>query len=131
MSKPTFHLQIYTPDRAFYTGEVESLTVPLISGRYGVLFNALPVVSVLVPGMIRFFQNGRWLEAHGKGGVFSVTKEGATILLDDCRWPYEPEQVPADDGQADAHGATETLRAYKVLEAKLAIQFSKIKNRND
>ena len=121
-------MQIYTPDRAFYTGEAESLVVSTISGRYGILCHALPVVSVLVPGTIRFFQNGRWLEAHAAGGVLSVRKEGVTILVDACRWPYEPEEEQPSDGTVpESRDKSDALRAYKLLEAKLAIQFSKIK----
>jgi len=131
MSRPTFNLQIYTPDRTFYTGEVESLVVPAVSGSLGILYNALPSVSVLKPGVIRFFQNNKWSEAIcGDGGILSVRKGAATVLVESCRWPHEAEEDDAADMDSEdkKRGSRESLHLYKLLEAKLAVQFSKLKS---
>ena len=45
---------------------------------------------------------------------------------------YEPEEEPlAADDSAESRSASDSLRAYKLLEAKLAVQFSKIKKNSE
>ena len=43
-----FHLEIVTPDRQFFIGEAQELTVPAIDGSLGVLAGHEPVYAVPV-----------------------------------------------------------------------------------
>ena len=49
-----FHLEIVTPDRQFFIGEAQELTVPAIDGSLGVLAGHEPAVTALEPGELRY-----------------------------------------------------------------------------
>ena len=58
-----FHLEIVTPDRQFFIGEAQELTVPAIDGSLGVLAGHEPAVTALEPGELRYRAGGEWHEA--------------------------------------------------------------------
>ena len=49
---PSFHLQIISPDRIEFDGEVESLVAPVDVGYIGVLANHAPLLSILGEGRV-------------------------------------------------------------------------------
>lgn len=71
-------LQLVTPDRSIFDGEVEEFTVPGTLGPFTVLFNHTPIVSALVPGLFlwkdagkesKLLLGGGFLEFHENAGV--------------------------------------------------------------
>jgi len=47
----SIHLEIVTPDRFFFRGEVESVTVPAVTGYLGILPGHAPLLSELRIGV--------------------------------------------------------------------------------
>ena len=47
-----FQVKIITPDRIFYTGEVEMIEFMTSSGQIGVYKNHIPLTTVLAPGAV-------------------------------------------------------------------------------
>ena len=133
MGNKRFNLEIYTPDRTFFKGEIESLTVSTTVGKLGILYNTLPVVSILKKGSIRFLQNNKWSEAHTLSGFISVRKDATVILAESCRWPHEPEEdltVTEVDIEDEKLRKKESMREYQMAKARLAIQFAKLRKRD-
>ncbi|MFV0554939.1 MAG: ATP synthase F1 subunit epsilon [Mangrovibacterium sp.] len=75
------HLEIITPDKTIFTGDVKSVTVPGTNGSFEVLENHAPIISTLDEGKLRV------VDTHGTeafielaGGVVEV-KENKMIVL--------------------------------------------------
>ncbi len=85
MSNKSFVLQILTPKKKIFSGEIVSLVAPGELGYIGILANHAPLVTTLVPG------NVTWRDASGGTQTMRSTGEGmlevqhneAKLLLDD------------------------------------------------
>ncbi|KNY28507.1 F0F1 ATP synthase subunit epsilon [Pseudobacteroides cellulosolvens] len=84
-----FKLEIATPDRKFFSGEVEMVVLKTPEGEMGVLKDHAPTVVAIAIGPIRILQNGEWLEAFLSEGFMEITKEKTVILCDTAEWPNE------------------------------------------
>ncbi len=79
-----FHVNILTPEKQIFEGELSSLIVPAALGYLGVLSNHAPLVANLRPGKIIFRDSdGLQKEIINKEkGFIEVIRNKATILLD-------------------------------------------------
>jgi F-type H+-transporting ATPase subunit epsilon len=79
-----FHLNISTPDKVIYDGEVASLIAPCALGYWGVLADHAPLVASVVQGKITVKEAGeRELIFHSQGkGFLEVLKNNVTMILD-------------------------------------------------
>ena len=59
----SFKLNIVTPEREFFSGEVQSLVVNTVSGEMGILYRTLPIVTVLQSVFMKISRNVRCMEA--------------------------------------------------------------------
>lgn len=81
----TFSLDILTPDKTVYSGDISSLVVPAQGGYLGVLAHHAPLIAALLPGVIRMKDaGGVQTEIRTTGrGFLEVHKNKAVILLDE------------------------------------------------
>lgn len=82
-------LEIVTPDRSFFSGEVEMVVVRTTEGDIGVLFDHEPLVAPLSVGAVRIKQDGKFRAAACSGGFISVDEDIATIITDTAEWAHE------------------------------------------
>ncbi|HLS31423.1 MAG TPA: F0F1 ATP synthase subunit epsilon [Flavobacteriaceae bacterium] len=90
-------LEIVSPERVLLKGEVESVTVPGIDGKFQMLNNHAPVVSVLEEGYISLKLIGEIAEEYKDnffqgtdgeisieitGGVLEMNNNKAIVLVD-------------------------------------------------
>ncbi len=85
----TFYLEILTPDRKFFWGEVESLIVNTPSGQIGILKDHMPIVAVVEVGIVKIKKDGNWLEAVLGQGFMEVKRNRTVIIADTAEWPDE------------------------------------------
>lgn len=79
-----FHVNISTPDRLIYDGNVRSLVAPAALGYLGILANHAPIIAELVPGKISI------RDGSGKNnvirsisnGFLEVSNNNAVVVLD-------------------------------------------------
>ncbi|PRY55077.1 ATP synthase F1 subcomplex epsilon subunit [Arcticibacter pallidicorallinus] len=75
-------LEILTPDKAVFQGEVTSVTVPGVLGSFEVLNNHAPIISILDDGKV-IIRNGKAEESiQIKGGVVEVLNNKITVLAE-------------------------------------------------
>lgn len=75
------YLEIITPDKKVYEGEVQSVTFPGTEGSFGILNNHAPIVSTLKSGKIKIVNEQKVKEEFDvKGGVVEVSKNKITVL---------------------------------------------------
>lgn len=103
----TFSLEILTPDRQFFSGEVETLILPIIDGEYGVMKGHEPVVTIVEPGTLRYLIDGQWNLAAVTSGIAEIMPEYTVLLLSAAEHPEEIDRARAD---AAKQRAEERLR---------------------
>ena len=76
------HLDIITPDKKIYSGEITSVSVPGTVGRFQILKNHAPIISTLVKGIVKVEDNEGVKEFEVKGGVVENLKNNVVILAE-------------------------------------------------
>lgn len=76
------HLEIITPDKKIYTGEVKSVSVPGTLGRFQILKNHAPIISTLMSGKVKVEDSEGTKEFDVKGGVVENLKNNVVILAE-------------------------------------------------
>lgn len=77
------HLEIITPDKKLYSGDVKSVVLPGSQGRFGVLNKHASMISSLKKGKIKIVdekQETRYFEIAG--GVAEVHKNKIIVLAE-------------------------------------------------
>lgn len=106
----TFQLEIITPERQFFTGPVEKLTLPALDGEYGVLPGHEPVVTAIEPGEARYQVDGVWHSVIVTQGFAEITSDYAVVLVATAE---RPEEIDALRAQRAKQRAEERLRQHE------------------
>ena len=99
-----FQVKIITPDRIFYTGEVEMIEFMTSSGQIGVYKNHIPLTTVLAPGAVMLHEADGEKVAAVHSGFAEILPEEVTLLAE------------VDESRAEAA----KQRAEERLQAKAA-----------
>lgn len=76
-------LEILTPDKKIYEGEVTSVTVPGTDGSFEILNNHAPIISTLEDGKVSVRSAGKSEERFLiKGGVVEVNDNHIIVLAE-------------------------------------------------
>jgi F-type H+-transporting ATPase subunit epsilon len=102
----TFFLEIVTPDKKFFSDDVEMLVLNTPDGEIGILSNHMPLVVAVSIGTIRVQKDGKWLEAVLSEGFLEFAQEKAIIFVDTAEWP---DEIDANRAKAAAERAQERL----------------------
>ncbi len=76
------HLEIITPDRKVYEGEVSSAQFPGADGLFEVLNNHAPLISALRPGEVTIMGIGGRESFRIEGGVVEVLRNNVIVLAE-------------------------------------------------
>jgi F-type H+-transporting ATPase subunit epsilon len=80
------HLEIITPDKKVFEGEVAVVTFPGADGSFQVLNNHAPLVSLLKDGVVEYKTSERETSQVAiTGGVVEVLKNKVIVLADGLR----------------------------------------------
>jgi len=78
----TFHLDLVSPEKLLFAGEVDQVDLPGSEGDLGVLAGHAPLVTALRPGIIVVFREGGELRVVVDGGFAEIGPAGLTVLAD-------------------------------------------------
>ena len=78
----SLQLEIITPDRTVYNGEVESATFPGTLGTFQVLNNHAPIISTLFKGPMSYVNEDGSHKYEIDGGVVEVLNNKITVLAE-------------------------------------------------
>ncbi|MDR7856941.1 F0F1 ATP synthase subunit epsilon [Tissierella sp.] len=119
----TFHLEIVTPDRLFFSEQVESVVVRGIEGDLAILKGRAPITTPLKIGKVRIFQDGEEKVAAVVDGYISVVDDKATIVTEAAEWP---DEIDVERAKAAKERAESMLKERKenidIRRAELALQ---------
>ena len=76
------HLEILTPDKKIFEGDVTVATFPGADGSFQVLDNHAPLISLLKEGVVEYKSKDATQKVVITGGVVEVLKNKVILLAD-------------------------------------------------
>lgn len=127
----TFNLNILAADKPFYTGPCESLTVPSIDGKYGILPHHCNMIVAVVPGKLLYRPPGQSnLVVAVSHGLVKVENNEVLVLVDTVE---RVEEIDANRAKRAADEAREAIlqkrsvQEYRIAQARLARALNRLR----
>ncbi|MCI8949961.1 MAG: ATP synthase F1 subunit epsilon [Lachnospiraceae bacterium] len=118
-----FKLQIITPDRKFYQGDVEMVELTTTEGQIGVYARHIPLTAVVAPGILKIHENAEVKAAALMSGFIQVMPEQVTIMAEIVEWPEEIDENRAKEAKIRAERRIQSHDAeMDVARAELALK---------
>jgi F-type H+-transporting ATPase subunit epsilon len=120
----TFKLEVITPERLFYEGNVEMVIVRTMLGYEGFMANHAFACKLLGTGIMRLKEAGdnEFKNASITGGFIDV-KDRITIFTDAAEWPEEIDLERQERKLAEAESILKNEESEKEIQiAKLSIE---------
>jgi F-type H+-transporting ATPase subunit epsilon len=76
------HLEIITPDKKVFEGEVSIATFPGADGSFQVMHDHAPLISLLKDGVVEYKSKESAQQISITGGVVEVLKNKVILLAD-------------------------------------------------
>jgi F-type H+-transporting ATPase subunit epsilon len=101
-------LEIVTPERLAYSGEVDSVQLPGSEGELGVLPHHAPLVSTLGVGELRIRKGGSEESFAIIGGFLQVRPDKVVVMAETADLAAEIDIEKAQEARREAERALET-----------------------
>ncbi|MBQ4103841.1 MAG: ATP synthase F1 subunit epsilon [Clostridia bacterium] len=92
---PTFKLEMFTPKKQFFVGEVDAVTCNAFDGELCVLHGHQPMIVALPPGEIKIKQDGEWKKAFVGDGFMEVRPDDVLVFTHLLEWPKDIDEAKA------------------------------------
>ena len=103
MAGKNFNLDIVTPTKVVYSGEVQSFSAPGVDGGFQVLFNHAPLLSSIAVGTLKITDAvGRETRYATSGGFVEVNKNKVVMLAETVERSDEIDIRRAEEAKARA-----------------------------
>ncbi len=118
-----FNLKIITPDREFYTGEVDMVEFNTIEGEVGIYKGHIPISMIIAPGILTITSDGESKNAALHAGFVEVLPDKVTILAEIIEWPSEIDIDRAKEAKDRAEARIrDVLEGTDIARAELALR---------
>ena len=119
-----FALEIVTPGKTVYSGQVVSLQAPGSEGSFGIMAGHMPLLTSLQIGALRFAEEGgseAWMAVSG--GFAEVGQERVTILAETAERADEIDVARAESSRqrAEERLASREQEDVDVVRAQVAL----------
>lgn len=118
-----FLLEVLTPEREFFSGTVDALTVTLPDGLLTVLAGHRPMVAALDPGELRYRISGEWLVCACSEGFLEVSPDKVQVFVQSCEQPGEIDEARAKaayERESALFAEKQSLREHELTRLALA-----------
>ncbi len=78
-------LEIISPEKSYFKGEVDSVTLPGDMGPFQILNNHAPLISLLTKGILKFSTEGRIKEMAITDGFVEVSNNNITVCIESIK----------------------------------------------
>ena len=127
----TLQFDLVSPERLLLSEPVEMVIVPGVEGDFGALPEHSNLISLIRPGVLYVYRDGKQSERIFIGGGFAeVTGSGCTVLAEEAMPVAEIDRGKAEQAVTDAREDVEDAKddiqrataqaVLKVAEARLA-----------
>ena len=110
-------LEIVTPEKLVLDAEVDSVTVPTVTGEAGILPNHAPLISALKPGVLAYTTKGSTDKLAVSGGFVEVNADTVSVLVDTAESAGEIDVALA---KTDRDTAEKTIAATGLTQSDTA-----------
>ena len=117
-----FNLTIVTPERCFFTDEVDMVIVNAAEGEMAVLKNRAPIITPLKTGKIRIFNDGGERVAAVVDGYINVGVHGTIVVTNAAEWPEEIDVERALEAKKRAEESLKRDKGKDIVQAQLALR---------
>lgn len=118
-----FRLEIITPDRTFFEGDVDMVEFNTYEGEVGIYRGHIPMSMVIAPGILTITEGGESRNAALHAGFVEVLPDKVTMLAEIVEWPSE---IDSDRAEAAMERAKTRIRELPegtdVARAELALR---------
>lgn len=129
MSDKSLFLEIVTPSKIIYSGNVKTVTVPGELGSFQILYNHAPIISNLTIGEIKIVDENDSVSYYAtNGGFLMVFKNRITIISDSI---LKAEEIDAKKDENDLMKLKEELIQKRKTQdvSNLEIKIAQLQNR--
>ena len=108
MLERRFSVEIRTPERLVYQGEVKSIRASGINGAFQVLPGHIPFLTTIESGVLIVDDHHGIRSMATSNGVFEVLRDGVTVLVESAEWS---DEIDAQRAEEALQRAKEQLRS--------------------
>ncbi len=101
-------LEIVTPERLAYSGEVDAVVLPGSEGELGVLPHHAPLITALGVGELRYRTGGQEESFAIVGGFLQVRPDRVVVMAETADMASEIDLEKAQEARREAEKALET-----------------------
>ena len=126
----TFKLEIVTAEGPAYSEDVEMVTLPGVTGQFGVYAQHVPLMTQMEPGEIAVRRHGRDTFFAAGAGLIEVTPTRVSILTDLAVQADKIDEAKAEEARQRAEARLkEKLSAEEVatINASLARSLAQLR----
>ena len=99
------HLEIVTPERLAYEGDVDSVVCPGIEGELGVLPHHAPLLTTLGVGELRIRTGGQEEYFAIAGGFLQVRPDKVVVMAETADMASDIDMAKAEEARREAERA--------------------------
>lgn len=121
MAENTFKLNIVTPDKAFYDGDVDRVMFKSTEGDLAVLFDHIPLTTTLSSGIAVIYKDNKEYPAVLHGGFAEIKEDSVSILSNAAEWP---EDIDLDRAEASKERAEKRMNSGEDKYSAVRIEAS-------
>ncbi len=130
MADNLFTVEIITPERIFYQGEVSMIEFNTTEGEIGVYPGHIPLTTVIAPGIVTLHEGEEPKTAAIHAGFAEILSDKATLLVEIAEWP---DEIDVDRAKRAEQRAIDRLAKKEanldVARAELALQKALVRQR--
>ena len=115
-------LDIVTPEKKFFSGQVENVYLPGTEGELGILPGHVPLVTGINPGELRYLVDGKVEELAIGAGFVEVTREKVTVLTDLAVTDAEIDEAKVEEAMKRAEESLSNIDHSENAEEVAALQ---------
>lgn len=127
MADKLFRLEIISPDKIFYQGDVVMAEYNTSEGEVGIYANHIPMTQILAPGILTITEPEGQKVAALMSGFVEIRGDKVTMLAEAVEWPEHIDAQRAEEAKIRAerriaeggNGEIDMMRAELALKRAL------------
>lgn len=125
----TFKFEVVTPEKIFYSADVEMVIFNREDGEMGIMAGHMPMAVAVDVGILKIVKDGVYRYAAISEGFVEITDTGVTAIVDAAEWPEEIDIERAERSKKLAEEKLKEYRKNKEMETLLKLSIIRANNR--
>ena len=124
-----FNFEVVTPERLFYSEEVEEISFSTPDGEMGVLAGHVPMLIAVKACILKISVGNATEYATIGEGFIEITSDKVMAIVDSAEWPDEIDVIRATKAKEKAEKLLREQKFDKEMEQLLKMSIERAKNR--